>query len=138
MIILHQLQRNVGIIKLVGFRLWLLAFQPMYCSYLRNECHNVSFRQQGHAVRTLDMLIQQFPHDAGSRDTMVIIWDIAQQKGKGKAGVQPSLPLLDQPRQILYGHRDAIVCLAVCTQLDLVVSAAADGNLLFHTLSNGR
>ena len=70
---------------------------------------------------------------------MVIIWDIAgQARGKGKAGAQPSLPLQDQPRQILYGHRDAVVCMAVCTQLDLVVSAAADGNLLFHTLSNGR
>lgn len=72
---------------------------------------------------------------------MVIIWDIAgqQQKGsRGKAGAQSSLPLQDQPRHILYGHQDAVICLAVCTQLDLVVSAAADGNLLIHTLSSGR
>ncbi|KAK9837038.1 hypothetical protein WJX84_000368 [Apatococcus fuscideae] len=77
----------------------------------------------------------------GSRDTLVIIWDIAgpkQKGGRNKAGGQTSLPLQDQPRYILYGHQDSVICLAVCTQLDLVVSAAADGNLLFHTLSNGR
>lgn len=72
---------------------------------------------------------------------MVIIWDITGQQQKGgrsKAGSQSSLPLQEQPRHILYGHQDAVICLAVCTQLDLVVSAAADGNLLIHTLSSGR
>ena len=39
---------------------------------------------------------------------------------------------------MLAGHEDAVACLAVSTELDLVVSGAADGTLLFHTLRRGR
>ena len=37
-----------------------------------------------------------------------------------------------------YGHEDAVACVALCVDQDLVVSAAQDGTMLFHTLSHGR
>lgn len=77
---------------------------------------------------------------SGSRDTTLVIWDAMpppkgtkpKQKGGG------SSVLRERPRHVLYGHSDAVVCLAVCTELDLVVSASQDGSLLFHTLLEGR
>lgn len=42
------------------------------------------------------------------------------------------------PRCVLAGHGDAVTCLAADGDLDLLVSGAADGVLLFHTLSSGR
>ena len=75
---------------------------------------------------------------SGSRDTTLVIWDAAPPPGKAKQkGIVP-LVLRDRPRHVLYGHSDAVVCLAVCTELDLVVSASSDGSLLFHTLLEGR
>ena len=78
---------------------------------------------------------------SGSRDTTLVIWDAdvgdprsVKPRGKGP----PFLPLKEQPRHILYGHSDAVVCLALSVELDLVVSASADGTILFHTLSDGR
>ena len=77
---------------------------------------------------------------SGSRDTTLVIWDAVppskSSKPKQKGAV--SLVVRDRPRHVLYGHSDAVVCLAVCTQLDMVVSASADGSLLFHTLLEGR
>ena len=37
-----------------------------------------------------------------------------------------------------YGHEDAVACVALCVDQDLVVSAAQDGTMLFHALSHGR
>ena len=42
------------------------------------------------------------------------------------------------PRHVLAGHSDVVTCLAVDSGLDLVISAAADGVLLMHTLRTGR
>lgn len=47
-------------------------------------------------------------------------------------------PIAERPRHVLAGHEDAVACLAVSTELDVVVSGAADGTLLFHTLRRGR
>jgi WD40 repeat protein len=80
---------------------------------------------------------------AGSKDTTLIIWDIVDMsrtggrlRRSGPPGV--SLQLQQSPRHVLTGHEDAITCLALSPELDLIVSAAADGTLLFHTLSIGR
>ena len=73
---------------------------------------------------------------AGSRDTTLIIWDAFPWPQRGRAsGV---LPLDPAPRRVLYGHDDAVTCLAVCPELDLVLSGSADGAVLFHTLGEGR
>jgi hypothetical protein len=53
------------------------------------------------------------------------------------AGAAPG-PLAERPRHVLAGHEDAVACLAVSTELDVAVSGAADGALLFHTLRRGR
>jgi hypothetical protein len=42
------------------------------------------------------------------------------------------------PRHVLAGHSDVVTCLAVDSGLDLVISAAADGVVLMHTLRTGR
>lgn len=85
---------------------------------------------------------------AGSKDTTVIIWDIVgiTRTGRlrsrigqaGSAGASGSLPLRQTPRLVLHGHEDAVTCLTLAPDLDLIVSAAADGTLLFHTLASGR
>lgn len=78
------------------------------------------------------------PPSAGSRDRTLIIWDEgppAAQSGRGAGG---ALPLQPAPRRVLYGHDDAVTCLAVCPELDLVLSGSADGAILFHTLGEGR
>ncbi|KAL3153517.1 hypothetical protein ABBQ38_011848 [Trebouxia sp. C0009 RCD-2024] len=77
---------------------------------------------------------------SGSRDTTLVIWDAVPppKGGRSKQKGGPSLVLRERPRHVLYGHSDAVVCLAVCTELDLVVSASQDGSLLFHTLLEGR
>lgn len=46
--------------------------------------------------------------------------------------------LQPMPRHVLAGHGDALTCLATDAGLDLVISAAADGVLLFHSLRTGR
>ena len=81
--------------------------------------------------------------ETGSRDTTLIIWDIvdvsrsgSRLRRLGPAGA--SLQLQQAPRHVLHGHEDAITCLALSPELDLIVSAAADGMLLFHTLGTGR
>ena len=80
---------------------------------------------------------------AGSRDTTLMIWDaVAGSRGGGRSlrGRAPSGQLLlrAQPRHLLYGHQDAVVCVALSPELDLVASASAEGTVLFHTLNTGR
>ena len=81
-------------------------------------------------------------HHAGSRDTTLIIWDIVDvaRSGRLRRAGPPgaSLQLAQTPRHVLHGHEDAVTCLALSPALDLIVSAAADGTLLFHTLGTGR
>ncbi|KAK9905588.1 hypothetical protein WJX75_002584 [Coccomyxa subellipsoidea] len=82
----------------------------------------------------------------GSKDTTVIVWDIVgiTRTGRlrarmGQAGAAAGgLPLRQTPRHVLHGHEDAVTCLTLAPDLDLIVSAAADGTLLFHTLATGR
>ncbi len=72
----------------------------------------------------------------------LIIWDIvdvsrsSRLRRSGPPG--SSLQLQQAPRHVLHGHEDAVTCLALSPELDLIVSAAADGTLLFHTLGTGR
>ena len=77
---------------------------------------------------------------SGSRDTTVVIWDVvaAERNSKGKQKGPTALPMRDTPRHVLSGHTDAVVCVALSTELDVVISGSADGVLLFHTLLNGR
>ncbi|PRW34047.1 BEACH domain-containing lvsC isoform X1 isoform B [Chlorella sorokiniana] len=73
---------------------------------------------------------------SGSADTTLMVWDANPAFGRAVRGRQP-LPLLPRPRCALFGHRDRVTCVAVSPELDLVVSGAADGTLLLHSLSSG-
>ena len=70
-----------------------------------------------------------------------MIWDaisaLAPSKSRGR-NQGPFLPLRVQPRHVLYGHSDAVITVALSSELDLSITAAADGTILFHTLSSGR
>ena len=44
----------------------------------------------------------------------------------------------DKPRAVLCGHDDTVTCVAVKTELDLVVSGSSDGTFIAHTLNQGR
>ena len=64
----------------------------------------------------------------GSRDCTVIIWEI-----------NPSLelPILPNPLHLLYGHDDAVNCVSVSPELDIVVSGSDDGTIIVHKLRDG-
>lgn len=71
----------------------------------------------------------------------MIIWDAvnASRPLRSRGRAQPAvLPIRPQARHVLYGHSDAVACVALSPDLDVVVSASADGGMLFHTLSTGR
>ncbi|EEH54935.1 uncharacterized protein MICPUCDRAFT_902, partial [Micromonas pusilla CCMP1545] len=80
---------------------------------------------------------------AGSRDTTVAVWEVTPPPGGwGDPRSKPSLAkgggLGHQPRRILFGHNDAVTCVAASAELDLVASGGADGAVLLHTLREGR
>ncbi|GAB4815481.1 hypothetical protein N2152v2_002527 [Parachlorella kessleri] len=75
---------------------------------------------------------------SGSRDTTIMLWEANPAYTKGPKGRPQLLPLVAKPRHVLYGHQHEVTCLALSAELDLVVSGAADGTLLVHTLLQGR
>lgn len=71
----------------------------------------------------------------------MIIWDTLNTQRAARSrgrGAQPLLPLQAHPRHVLFGHSDTVICVALCPQLDLCVSASAQGSMLLHLLSTGR
>lgn len=79
------------------------------------------------AVDELDKMVV-----VGSKDTTLTVWDIDQTGNSNK------LPVSTQPRNILYGHDDEVTCVAVCGDLDIVVSGSKDRTCIVHTLREGR
>jgi WD40 repeat protein len=77
----------------------------------------------------------------GSRDTTVAVWEVTPPPD-GWGGAHPSFArgggLGQQPRRILFGHADAVTCVAASAELDLVASGGADGAVMTHTLRQGR
>ena len=64
----------------------------------------------------------------GSRDCTLMIWDVTPER---------ELPLNAQPQYILYGHDDAVTCVAINPELDVVVSGSDDGTVIIHNLRDG-
>lgn len=64
----------------------------------------------------------------GSRDCTLMVWDVSTDR---------ELPLKTQPQYILYGHDDSITCVAINTELDVVVSGSDDGTVIIHNLRDG-
>ncbi len=64
----------------------------------------------------------------GSRDCTLMVWEVKQGR---------DLPLGPQAAHVLYGHDDAVTCVSVNADLDVVVSGSDDGTLIIHTLRTG-
>ncbi|XP_066487542.1 neurobeachin-like protein 2 [Tiliqua scincoides] len=68
---------------------------------------------------------------SGSRDTTCMVWQVLQQGGI-------SCGLAPKPVQVLYGHDDEVTCVAISTELDVVVSGSKDGTIIVHTIRRGQ
>ncbi|KAM6152194.1 neurobeachin-like protein 1 isoform 1-T1 [Erethizon dorsatum] len=68
---------------------------------------------------------------SGSRDTTCMIWQITQQGGV-------PVGLASKPFQILYGHTDEVLSVAISTELDMAVSGSRDGTAIVYTIKKGQ
>ncbi|EFJ19512.1 hypothetical protein SELMODRAFT_110788, partial [Selaginella moellendorffii] len=73
----------------------------------------------------------------GSRDTTVMVWETQLSSNRTKRS-DSKLAVSDKPRHVLCGHDDAVTCVVVRTELDLVVSGSEDGTCILYTLRQGR
>lgn len=66
----------------------------------------------------------------GSRDTTVMVWGV---------GARPSAPhrVEAEPLHILAGHNEEVTCVALNTDVDLVVSGSRDGSCIINSPSRG-
>eukprot|EP00898_Chlorokybus_atmophyticus_P002244 jgi/Chlat1/301/Chrsp1S08783 len=78
----------------------------------------------------------------GSKDTTVIVWEKTHARpqaigGSARQGA-PKAVVQEKPKAVLYGHDDYVTCVAVCSEMDLVVSGSADGTCILHTIRDSR
>ena len=81
----------------------------------------------------------------GSRDCTLQVWVVhttsntdSYNNTSGQQSPQnPSLPLGNTPLHILYGHDDAVTCVSISTELNVVVSGSDDGTIIIHNLREG-
>lgn len=66
----------------------------------------------------------------GSRDCTLMVWDINTERENG-------MPISTHPIHILYGHDDAVNCVDINPEMDLVVSGSDDGTVILHNLRDG-
>ncbi|RYH30738.1 DUF4704 domain-containing protein [archaeon] len=64
----------------------------------------------------------------GSKDCTVTIWEVVERESE---------PVHIPPLHTLYGHDDAVNCVVIQTELDLVVSGSDDGTIMIHSLREG-
>ncbi|XP_078396983.1 neurobeachin-like protein 2 isoform X4 [Cetorhinus maximus] len=91
----------------------------------------------GHIIRHIDIVTcLALDHCgiyliSGSRDTTCIVWQVIQQGGF-------ACGLSQKPVQVLYGHDNAVTCVAISTELDMVVSGSKNGTVIVHTVRRGQ
>uniref|UniRef100_A0A3Q2CLK2 BEACH domain-containing protein n=1 Tax=Cyprinodon variegatus TaxID=28743 RepID=A0A3Q2CLK2_CYPVA len=68
---------------------------------------------------------------SGSRDTTCMVWQVLQQNGA-------PVGLSSKPIQVLYGHTDEVVSVAISTELDMAISGSRDGTVIIHTVRRGQ
>jgi WD40 repeat protein len=64
----------------------------------------------------------------GSKDCTLMVWEILNDKEN---------PFGSNPLHILFGHDDAVTCVAVNAEFDLVASGSEDGTIILHNLRDG-
>ncbi|XP_040150983.1 neurobeachin-like protein 1 isoform X2 [Anopheles arabiensis] len=99
----------------------------------------------------------------GSKDCTCVIWSLSTSNSVSQpagSNLQPNTAALNQnlagnvvgsanvvhltnnltpkPVHTLYGHDDAVSCVAIMTELDMVVSGSLDGTVNVHTIKNGQ
>lgn len=72
----------------------------------------------------------------GSKDTTVMLWEL--DNGEATNDIPDGSYINPTPKHVLYGHDDEVLCVAVNSDLDVVVSASKDGSCIIHTLRKGR
>ncbi len=114
-------------------------------AFLENKhvlCSRVTGGTRSSAASDPVAAIQRLPHTtlqaAATRRSSFGTSPAAASASPAAGVAAPPRPPPVAPRHVLAGHSDAVTCLAADAGLDLVVSGAADGVLLFHTLRRGR
>ena len=102
------------------------------CRITNTETGNLvqSMRQQRDVITCL-ALAKDFGQRwlvTGSRDCTLMVWDVNLDREQ---------PLNAHPQYILYGHDDAVTCVAINPELDVVVSGSDDGTVNVHNLRDG-
>jgi WD40 repeat protein len=64
----------------------------------------------------------------GSRDCTVMVWEVFEDR---------ALPLPTSPLYVLYGHDEAVTCVSVNLELDVILSGSDDGSIIVHGLRDG-
>jgi hypothetical protein len=65
----------------------------------------------------------------GSKDCTITVWELFPER--------ESEPVNASPILTLYGHDDAINCIAANAELDIIASGSDDGTIIIHTLKDG-
>eukprot|EP00271_Cylindrocystis_brebissonii_P011984 TRINITY_DN3000_c2_g1_i1.p1 TRINITY_DN3000_c2_g1~~TRINITY_DN3000_c2_g1_i1.p1 ORF type:complete len:2905 (-),score=592.76 TRINITY_DN3000_c2_g1_i1:326-8950(-) len=101
-----------------------------------------SLRQHNDVVTCLSVSSDGRTVATGSRDTTVMVWSVQLHGGSAGRSLYGSgtrdAVISDKPRAVLCGHDDAVTCVVVKNELDLVVSGSLDGTCIIHTLEQGR
>ncbi|KAH3755963.1 beach protein [Pelomyxa schiedti] len=91
-----------------------------------------SIRKHEDIVTCLALVQDGLTLVTGSKDTCLMVWEIAYRSGNS------GLQIYENPRHILCGHNDEVMCLDVNFELDVVVSGSKDGTCILHTLRKGK
>lgn len=107
-----------------------------------------SIRQHKDLVSCVSVAMDGSIVVTGSHDTTVMVWEvtsstrIVNKKVRDAQNIPDRIRkdhiLSDKPCHILCGHDDVVTCVAVCVELDLVVSGSKDSSCILHTLWHGR
>lgn len=107
-----------------------------------------SIRQHKDLVSCVSVAMDGSIVVTGSHDTTVMVWEvtsstrIVNKKVRDAQNIPDRIRkdhiLSDKPFHILCGHDDVVTCVAVCVELDLVVSGSKDSSCILHTLWHGR
>jgi len=108
------------------------------CGHWDHSCR-VTAVESGHLIQTLRQhrdvitclaVAKDFGQRwliTGSRDCTLMVWEITADK-------EGAMPLSSHPLHILYGHDDAVTCVDINPEMNLVFSGYYDGAISLHNL----
>ncbi|BBM99563.1 hypothetical protein MPTK1_1g22060 [Marchantia polymorpha subsp. ruderalis] len=116
---------------------------------VQSNCHHKD------VINCLSVAVDGSVVVTGSCDTTVMVWEVELAKTRRTTGGKDSssssssssnersnrldpVIISNKPRHVLCGHDDAVTCVVVRVELDLVVSGSKDSTCILHTLRLGR